>query len=123
MPGFSDYLENKIIDHFLRAQASAAPTTVYASLCTADPTDAGSGGGTVTSRVAVTFSAPADGVSSNTGTVTFPSVAAGAYAYVRIDDAASAGNMLYSGPLSATKNADAGDTITFAAGQLTVTNT
>ncbi len=121
MPGFSDYLENKIIDHFLRGQASTAPAAVYVAVHTADPTDAGTGNAG-TARVACTFAAPTNGVTSNTATVTFNGVAAGTYTYGSVWDAATGGNMLYSGALSASKTADAGDNLSFAAGQLTITN-
>jgi hypothetical protein len=36
MSEMSDYLENKVIDHMLRAVAWTAPATVYAALFTAD---------------------------------------------------------------------------------------
>ncbi len=53
----SDYLENKVIDDFLRATAYSPPATVYVALLTAAPND--TGGGTEVSggnyaRVAVT---------------------------------------------------------------------
>ena len=37
MTALSDYLENKIIDYVLRAQAFTAPATVYVGLLTAAP--------------------------------------------------------------------------------------
>lgn len=41
--GVSDYTENKIVDHVLRATAWTAPTTVCAALLTAAPNDASTG--------------------------------------------------------------------------------
>jgi len=43
MAEFSNYLENKVLDHVLRNVSYSSPTTVYVGLYTSDPTDAGSG--------------------------------------------------------------------------------
>ena len=43
MAEFSDFMENKIIDHMLRNQAYTPPATVYVALYTDDPTDADTG--------------------------------------------------------------------------------
>ena len=43
MAEFTDFLENKIIDHMLRNQAYTPPTTVYVALFTTATTDAGGG--------------------------------------------------------------------------------
>jgi hypothetical protein len=105
MTAMSDFLENKIIDWFFRAQAigvtgaSAAagtgPTTLYVGLYTANPTDTG-GGTEVTggayARVAVTSSlanwagtqsagsttasSGTGGTTSNNAAVTFPTPSA-----------------------------------------------
>ena len=42
MGGFSDYWENKILDHIF-GKGSYTPPTIYVGLSTADPTDDGSG--------------------------------------------------------------------------------
>lgn len=36
MSAFSDYYENKILDHMIRGQAFTVPTTVYLALFTAN---------------------------------------------------------------------------------------
>lgn len=41
MSSFSDYLENKVLDHVFGNTALVSPTTVYLALFTANPTDAG----------------------------------------------------------------------------------
>ena len=75
MAEFSNYLENALINAVLRNTSYTSPTTVYVSLYTTDPTDAGSGtevsGGSY-ARIAVTFGAPSNGVSTNSADVTFP---------------------------------------------------
>ena len=39
----SDYLENKLIDHFLGTTSYTMPTPVYVALYTVTPSDAGGG--------------------------------------------------------------------------------
>ena len=43
MAEFSNYLENKILDHVLKNISYTSPTTAYVGLFTSDPTDAGTG--------------------------------------------------------------------------------
>ena len=75
MAEFSNYLENALINAVLRNTTYTSPATVYVSLYITDPTDADSGtevsGGSY-ARVAVTFGAPSNGVSTNSADVTFP---------------------------------------------------
>lgn len=66
MSSFSDYLENKVLDHVYRNVAYTAPTGTYLALYTVAPTDAG-GGTEVTgggyARQAITFGASSGGQS------------------------------------------------------------
>ena len=68
MSEISTYLENALINATLRNTTYTSVATVYVSLWTSDPTDAGSGtevsGGSY-ARQAVTFGAPSSGVSTN----------------------------------------------------------
>ena len=43
MAGFSDYLEDKVLDHGFGGTAYTAPTTLYVALYTVAPTDTGGG--------------------------------------------------------------------------------
>jgi hypothetical protein len=43
MAGFSDYLEDKVLDHVFGGNAYTAPTTLYVALYTVAPTDTGGG--------------------------------------------------------------------------------
>ena len=59
MSSISNYLEEKIINHFLRGTAAASPATVYLALYTSDPTDADTGaevtgGGYVRQQITLT---------------------------------------------------------------------
>lgn len=126
MAEFSNYLENAVIDAVLRNTSYTSPTTVYVGLFTTDPTDAGSGtevsGGSY-ARTAVTFSAPSNGVTSNSADVEFPQATAswGSVTHIGIHDAASGGNLLFHTVLDTTKTIDSGDIFKIASGNLTVT--
>ena len=43
MSGFSDYLEDKVLDHVFGGNAFTAPTTLYVALYTVAPSDTGGG--------------------------------------------------------------------------------
>ncbi len=98
----SNFLENALINATLRNTTYTSVATVYVSLWTSDPTDAGSGtevstSGTSYARTAVTFGAPSDGASTNNADVTFPTATAswGTVGWIGINDAATSGNLLY----------------------------
>jgi hypothetical protein len=140
--GFSDYLENKLIDHILRNTAYTVPTTIYIGLYTAAPTDAGGGtevtGGSY-ARVQVGPSTTAwnatqggtSGASSGTGGATAnaadvvfatPSANWGVVTHFGVFDAVSAGNLLLWAPLTVSKTINNGDAAPkFLAGALTIT--
>jgi hypothetical protein len=126
MSEMSNYLENALINVTLRNTAYTAPTTVYVSLWTSDPTDAGSGtevsGGSY-ARTAVTFAAPSNGVTTNDADVTFPTATAlwGTVGWIGINDAATSGNLLYHSPLDTAKVIDSGDIFKITTGNLSVT--
>jgi len=126
MAEFSNYLENAVIDAVLRNTSYTSPTTVYVGLYTSDPTDADSGtevsGGSY-ARTAVTFSAPSNGVTSNSSDVEFPQATAswGSVTHIGLYDAASSGNLLFHTILDTTKTIDSGDIFKIASGNLTVT--
>ena len=126
MAEFSDFMENKIIDHLLRNQAYTPPTSVYVALFTTATDDAGggtevSGGGYV--RQAVTLSAASGGATSNSVAVTFPQATAdwGTVTHLAIMDAESGGNMLMHTILDASKTINDGDTFKIDIGDLDIT--
>jgi hypothetical protein len=143
MAAMSDYLENKLVDHILRAQTFTAPATVYVSLHTSATTDAGGGtevtGGSY-ARVAVTSSlsnwagtqsagsttasSGTGGATSNNGAITFPAPSAswGTISHFAIWDASTAGNMLFHGSLTTSKTVNNGDAApSFAIAALSLT--
>ncbi len=133
MSAFSDYMEAKVIDWTLRGTAmGTAPANVYISLHTAATTDAGGGTevtGNAYARKAVSttgsFSAPGvAGQTSNSAEIAFAAASGGSWGTVvnfGIWDAATAGNMLYHGALTASKLVGDGDIFRFAASQLVIT--
>jgi hypothetical protein len=126
MAEISNYLENALINATLRATTYTSVATVYVSLWTSDPTDAGSGtevsGGSY-ARTAVTFGAPSNGVTTNSADVTFPTATAswGVVGWIGINDAATSGNLLYHSPLDTSKTIDSGDIFKISTGNLSVT--
>lgn len=122
----SNHLENALINATLRNTSYTSPATVYISLHTADPTDAGTGtevsGGSYI-RQAATFAAPSNGASATNADVTFPQATGnwGAIGWIGIWDAQTTGNMLYHTALDASKTIDVGDIFKIASGSLTVT--
>jgi len=126
MAEMSNYLENALINATLRNTTYTSVATVYVSLWTSDPTDAGSGtevsGGSY-ARTAVTFGAPSNGASTNSADVTFPTATAlwGTVGWIGINDAATSGNLLYHSPLDTAKLIDSGDIFKITTGNLSVT--
>ena len=127
----SDFLELKLLDHVLGKVVYTAPATVYIALYTVAPGDAGGGtevtGGSY-ARVAVTnnltnWPAAAAGAKANGTEITFPTATAnwGTVVAFAILDAATGGNFLYWGDLTASKTINNGDTAKFAVGDLDIT--
>ena len=125
MSEISTYLENALINATLRNTTYTSVATVYVSLWTSDPTDAGSGtevsGGSY-ARQAVTFGAPSSGVSTNSGDVTFPTATGtwGTVGWIGINNASTSGNLLYHSPLDVAKSITTGDVFKIATGNLSV---
>lgn len=126
MAEMSNYLENALINATLRNTSYTSPATVYVGLYTSDPGEGNTGtevsGGSY-ARTAVTFGAPANGVSTNSGAVTFPTATGtwGTVTHIGILDASTSGNLLYYTPLDASKSIASGDVFTISAGNLSVT--
>jgi hypothetical protein len=126
MAEMSNYLENALINVTLRATSFTSPTNVYVGLFTSDPTDAGSGtevsGGSYARKV-VTFSAPSNGVTSNSADITFDQATAdwGVVGWIGIFDALTTGNLLYHTALNTAKTIETDDIFKIESGQLSVT--
>ena len=128
MGGFSDYWENKILDHIF-GKGSYTPPTIYVGLSTADPTDDGSGlsepSGNGYARVqtsASDWNAASNGSLDNAGNITFAQASGnwGTITHFALFDATTAGNMLAYGVLSQSKSISESDTARFQAGDLRI---
>lgn len=125
MSAFTDYLENKVLDHVFGGNAYTAPVTLYLALYTAAPNDAGGGtevSGTAYAREVVAFTVTGD-TASNTSAVEYATAGStwGTVVAVGIFDALSAGNLLAYGTLTTSKLVDTGDVFRIPTGDLDIT--
>ena len=121
MAEMSDYLEKKVLDYVLRNTADWAPSAVYLALHTADPLDAGSGAECSGGSCAFDAAHATGGNTANTDAETFANMPACTVEYIGIWDAASSGNLLFHTAVTTSKAVLAGDTISVAAGAVTIT--
>lgn len=128
MAGKSDYLEDKILNHILRATASTAPADVFLGLLSAVPSDTGGGTeitGNAYARQDITFGAPSPaGTCANSIAVNFPAATPGAWATVvavGVYDAVSAGNLLYWALLTPNQTVGINGILSFPIGQIVIT--
>jgi hypothetical protein len=122
---FSNYLENKVLDHVFGGVAYSAPATLYLALYTSDPGDDNSGtecSGTSYARQTIAFTVTND-TASNTSAVEFPTAGSawGTITHVGILDALTSGNLLAHGALTASKTVASGDVFRVPAGDLDIT--
>ena len=106
MAGFSDYLEDKVLDRV----AYTAPSTLYVALYTVAPTDTGggtevTGGAYARQTAAFTVSGTDPTTATNSAAVEYPTATAdyGTVVAVGILDASSAGNLLAYANLTTSK--------------------
>ena len=128
MAGFSDYLEDKVLDHVFGGTAYSAPSTLYVALYTSAPSDTGggtevSGGGYVRKTTTFNVSGTNPTTASNAGAIEYPTATAnyGTVVAVGIFDASTSGNLLAYANLSASKVVSTGDVFRFNTGDLDVT--
>src|SRR5438034_6260767 len=134
----SSYFEAQILNWVKGTSIVAAPATLYIALYTANPTDADASGtevsGNAYARAAITsasgWSAITDNgagngsMISNSGILTFPTPTPAGWGTITgfaIYDSLTNGHELFWSALSASKVVNAGDTVTFQIGQITVT--
>lgn len=132
MPAMSTYAQAAFINASLRGTTLTAPATagLGLELFTADPTVANLIANRVTAgwytrQLTGTWTAPANGVTSNNAVISFPAVTGAqiTITHVGIYDASSGGNLLFFAPLAQAKTLDIGDVLSFAVGALTITLT
>jgi hypothetical protein len=128
MAAFSNYMEDAITAWINGTSFPSAPTNTYVQLYSQDPTDAGSATGALYTRVTYAASGWTRGTGgagtlSNTNAITMQSSAGSAAtaSHFAVFDAATSGNLLFYGALSASKSIAVGDEVKFNALQLTLT--
>lgn len=132
MAGFTDYLENEILDHLFGGATYDVPATLYIGLSTTTPTDAGGNitepSGNNYARCSVTndkdsWTDAASGALENEVDFTFNTASGswGTISHFVLYDASSEGNALAFGALSESKAVGSGDTPKFNAGDLDIT--
>ncbi len=127
MGSFTNYLEQKVLEHVFRGVTYTSPATLYLALFTSDPGEAGGGtevstSGTGYARKPVVFGPYSNGQISNSSDVDFGSATAawGTVTHVAVFDAATGGNMLCYGQLQASKVVNSGDSFVVPAGQCVI---
>jgi hypothetical protein len=126
MAEFTQYLENKLLDHVLNNESFTSPTTVYVGLFTAAPTDTTSGtevtGGSYARQV-LSVSTASEGVVTSDADVNFPQATGnwGTIVALGIHDADTSGNLLMYTDLTTSKTIETGDILKVSSGSLTVT--
>lgn len=126
MTAISDFVEDAMLDHYLRNVAAASPTSVYLALYVSATGDDNSGTeatGTSYAREVATFDPSAAGATQNAAQVAFGPAGSGGWgtgSHVGILDSLTGGNLLFWGALQQSKLISAGDTPNFNAGDLTV---
>lgn len=128
MGAFSDYIEGKIVDHFLRNSVVTSPAAVYVGLFESDPGEAVGGTETAYTNYARQMSTwtalDASGQTKNVGSLLFPAngnaVNSVTISHLALFDAATGGNRLLYAELKvagtpAPKTLAPGDVLFFAA--------
>lgn len=122
----SNYLEEALLNHVLRAIPFTPPAGVFVALFTVAPTEVTPGtevSGGAYIRQPVTFGVPSGGTSASTADVTFPiaTLGWGTVTSFGLFDQVSGGNLLYYANLTAPRDVLVNDEIRFPAGQLLCT--
>jgi len=124
MSAFSDYLENKVLDHVFSGNAYTAPT-LYVGLFTTATADDGTGtevSGGAYARQTFTMTTTND-TATTTAAIEFPTATAnwGTITHMAIFDAVTGGNMLAHGALTASKAINTDDVFRFDSGEIDIT--
>ena len=132
---FTDYLEDKILNHVFGGTAYTAPTTLYVGLHTSASSDAAagtevSGGAYARQTAAFTVSGTSPTEAATTAAIEFPVATSswGTVTYAGVYDAATGGNLLAYAQLTdpadfvtpLPKTIDAGDVFRISAGNLKI---
>jgi hypothetical protein len=124
MAEFSNYLEDKILDHVLNNVSYTSPTTTFVGLYTSNPDEGNTGtevsGGSYARQVLSVTTASGGVVTSDTD-ITFPQATGnwGTITHIGILDALTSGNLLMYTALTTSKTIETGDILKISSGSLT----
>ena len=124
---FTNFLETEILDHVFGGNAYTAPSNLYLGLYTATPSDTGGGtelSGSGYARLAMAMSVSGN-LATNSAAEEFATATGrwGTVTHVGVFDAATSGNLMAYGTLSASKAVATGDVFRIPAGDLDITLT
>lgn len=133
MSNISSYMEEDVLDHYLRGQASSAPASTFLAIFDDTATATELEAGTLTNEITgytgdrpqVDGSLGAATQVGGKGTVTttvdidYADMPAVTTRWVAVMDAATAGNLLFYGQLTTDRTTSAGATLRFEAGEVT----
>ena len=125
---FTNYLADKLVNVTVRNIGYTAPEKVYLALFKTNPTKESTGievNGVSYTRPNVTFAEPVDGVTRNSGQISYAVATTdwGEAGWVGIMDSKEGGNLLYFAALDFTKNILTGDQLKFKPNEITLTLT
>lgn len=121
MAGISNASSDNLLAALLKATAYTGPATIYLSLHTNDPGITGANeltGGSY-ARQAIVFNTPLFQQTANNGPVGFSGLPIATVAYVGLWDAATNGNFLWAGTMTASIATVVGSAIQFATSAIT----
>jgi hypothetical protein len=124
---FTNYTDNKLIDHLLGSSTYTKPSTLYVALFVGNPTSGGtevSTSGSAYARVTSTFTI-SGGNATNTAAIEWATATSswGTIDWVAIYDASTSGNQLVTAQLSSSKTIASGDVLRIPISSLSVTLT
>lgn len=123
---FTDYLEQKLLEHTFRNTSYTSPTTVYVGLLSAGPTDSSSGtelSGNGYARQACAFDAySTNNKVANTSAETFTASGGNwlTISHFGIYDSSTGGNLLAYGEINPTVTVTDGNSFVIDAGKLVI---
>lgn len=128
MANLSDWAEKAMLDWLMGGADPVRPAGRFVALFTSAPNDAGggtevSGNGYARQAIASTPATSGAGLTENSAAITFTAAGGGfgTVTHMGIFSAATSGNLLWHGALTASKTIADGDSLTFAAGDIDMT--
>lgn len=125
MAEFSNYLEDKLLNHVLRNTSYTSPTTVYVGLYTTNPGEGNTGSelsGSNYARQPLSVTTSSGGIVTSSADVTFPQATGnwGTISHIGLLDAITSGNLLMYTALNTSKVIETDDILKISSGNLSI---